>query len=69
MEKMAYASPDGSVFSFASTENLTGQPIGGFRQMFVYDAERSTLECASCPPDGSLPKDEVEQVPDRSVGH
>ena len=62
-EKMAYTSPDGSVMAFASGENLTGQPIGGLRQMFVYDVARNTLECASCPPDSTLPKDKVNRYP------
>jgi hypothetical protein len=57
------ANPDGSVFSFGASQSLTGQPIGGLLQLFVYDAERDTLECASCPPDGSLPADEVNRYP------
>ena len=63
LEKMAFANPDGSVLGFASIENLTGQPTAGFRQMFVYNAARNTLECASCPTDGSLPKDAVNRLP------
>lgn len=63
LEKMAYANPDGSVLGFASTEDLTGQPIGGLRQMYAYNADRNTLECASCPTNGSLPKDEVDRFP------
>ena len=66
--KMAHANPDGSVLSFASTENLTAQPTGGLRQLFVYDAERDTLECASCPSNGSLPSDEVNRFPKDPTG-
>ncbi len=65
---MADTNPDGSVLSFASTQNLTGQPIGGLRQMFVYDAASDTLECASCPQDGSLPGDEVDRYPKEPTG-
>jgi hypothetical protein len=66
--KMANTNPDGSVLSFASTENLTGQPTGDLRQLFSYDAEADTLECASCPADGSLPLDEVNRYPTAGGG-
>ncbi len=61
-EKTSSASPDGSVLGFGSTEPLTGQALGGARQLFVYDAEADTLECASCPGDGSLPAGEVNPL-------
>jgi hypothetical protein len=57
--KNSYASPDGSVLGFSSSEPLTGQALGGTEQLFVYDAEADTLECASCPSDGSLPAGDV----------
>jgi hypothetical protein len=57
--KSSYASADGSVLGFGSTEPLTGQALGGTEQLFVYDAEADTLECASCPGDGSLPAGDV----------
>jgi hypothetical protein len=57
--KAAYASPDGSVLGFGSGEPLTGQALGGTTQLFVYDAEAETLECASCPGDGSVPNASV----------
>jgi hypothetical protein len=57
--KSAYASPDGSVLGFGSSQNLTGQALGGTEQLFVYDAAVDTLACASCPPDGSLPASHV----------
>jgi hypothetical protein len=59
--KAAYASPDGSVLGFGSSKPLTGQPLGGTNQLFVYDAKADTLECASCPSDGSLPAGSVNQ--------
>jgi hypothetical protein len=59
--KRAYASPDGSVLSFGSSEELTDQGLGGTNQLFVYDADANSLTCASCPPDGSLPKADVDQ--------
>jgi hypothetical protein len=57
--KSSYASPDGSVLGFGSRQPLTGQPLGGTSQLFVYDAGADTLRCASCPPDGSLPVGDV----------
>jgi hypothetical protein len=59
--KTALASADGSVLGFASTESLTGQPLGGTEQLFVYNAGTGTLACASCPGDGSLPADTVNR--------
>jgi hypothetical protein len=53
--KTALASGDGSVLGFGSTQSLTGQPLGGTEQLFVYDARRGQLECASCPSDGTPP--------------
>jgi len=57
--KTALASADGTVLGFGSHESLTGQPMGGTEQLFVYDAERGRLECASCPSNGTLPADDV----------
>jgi hypothetical protein len=59
-EKTAYGSPDGSYLAFTSEESLTEQPLGETSQMFVYDAVDGTLECASCPTDGSLPANNVD---------
>lgn len=53
--KTALASADGSVLGFASVESLTGQPLGGTRQLFVYDAARGRVECPSCPSNGTSP--------------
>jgi hypothetical protein len=62
--RSAYASPDGSVLAFGSSENLTPEhPTGGSEQMFVYDADAHTLSCASCPADGTLPAGEVDELP------
>jgi hypothetical protein len=63
--KTALVSADGSVLGFGSHESLTGQPMGGTGQLFVYDAERGRLECASCPSDGTLPTADVNAL---SVG-
>jgi hypothetical protein len=59
--KTALASADGSVIGFGSTESLTGQPLGGTEQLFVYDVEADRLDCASCPADSSLPADTVNK--------
>ncbi len=55
LEHTAYASPDGEVLGFGSSEALTGQDTGGLLQLFVYDADSHSLNCASCSPDGSTP--------------
>ncbi len=66
--KTAYASPDGSVLGFGSSEDLVGgEATGGTEQLYVYDASANTLECASCPPDGSLPAGPVNE-PDVGSG-
>ncbi len=62
-ERTSYGSPDGSYLAFASEEDLTEQPLGDSSQMFVYDAVNGTLECASCPTDGSLPANDVNAYP------
>jgi hypothetical protein len=59
--KTALASADGSVLGFGSHESLTGQPLGGTEQLFVYDAGRDRLECASCPSNGTLPAASVNE--------
>jgi hypothetical protein len=61
-EKTAFGSPDGSYLAFASEEDLTEQPLGDSTQMFVYDAVNGTLECASCPTDGTLPANDVNEL-------
>ena len=62
--KTALASPDGSVVGFASYNSLTGQPLGGTEQLFVYEAKTGRLDCASCSSDGTLPAANVnEYVP------
>jgi len=59
--KTALASANGSVLGFGSFESLTGQPLGGTEQLFVFDAERGRLECASCPSDGTPPAASVNE--------
>ncbi len=66
--KTALASPDGQTLGFASYRSLTGQPLGGTEQLFVYDAEAGRLECASCPADGSLPTADVNSYFDSVSG-
>ena len=52
----SYASPDGSVLAFSSAGNLvSGRTTGGDAQVYVYDAKANSLDCASCPADGTLP--------------
>jgi SMP-30/Gluconolactonase/LRE-like region len=57
-------SPDGSVIALASespTLNAVGgQQNGGTRQYYLYDDLDRSLNCVSCPGDGSLPAGEVE---------
>lgn len=57
--KPAFSSPDGSVLAFGSSEELTGQALGGTNQIFVYDAAAESLTCASCPGGGLLPSSSV----------
>ncbi len=57
--RKAYSSPDGRVLGFGSDQTLTGEATGGTRQMFVYDADSHSLECASCPSGGGTPAGEV----------
>ncbi len=48
------ANADGSVLAFRDRLNaVPGRRTGGFPQVFVYDADRDELSCASCPADGS----------------
>lgn len=50
----AAADPSGSVLAFRdSLSPLPGRQTGGLPQVFVYDATREQLSCASCPSDGS----------------
>jgi hypothetical protein len=56
------ANADGSVFAFRDRLNaVPGRRTGGFPQVFVYDAERDELSCASCPGDGN-PADGPSQM-------
>jgi WD40-like Beta Propeller Repeat len=53
-EREAAANPSGSLLAFRDSLNLVpGRQTGGLPQVFVYDATREQLSCASCPPDGS----------------
>lgn len=51
--------PDGRHLLFQSTRSLAGQPTGGFRQVYLYDAVAEggagRLLCVSCNPRGLLP--------------
>jgi DNA-binding beta-propeller fold protein YncE len=54
--RQAVADPAGSVLAFLSADALVpGRQTGGHSQVYVYDAARDELSCASCPPDGSIP--------------
>jgi hypothetical protein len=56
------ANADGSVLAFRDRLNaVPGRRTGGFPQVFVYDANRDELSCASCPGDGS-PADGASQM-------
>ncbi len=53
--RKAHVTPDGHGLAFTSSENLTGQahPGEGGQQVYVYDADDSSLFCASCRPQAS----------------
>ncbi len=48
-------SPDGAHAGFLTAANLTGYDSHGYREMYAYDADTSSLLCASCRPDGLPP--------------
>jgi hypothetical protein len=56
-------SPDGSVFVFRSASPglnaINGQQNGDTAQYYRYDDRDRSLVCASCPPDGSVPRGAV----------
>ena len=55
-ERQVSANPEGSVLAFRSADALVpGMQTGGMQQVYVYDAARNELDCASCTPDGSPP--------------
>jgi hypothetical protein len=54
--RAAVANADGSALAFRSRDALVpGRQTGGFPQVFLYQAGRDELSCASCPSDGSVP--------------
>jgi hypothetical protein len=60
------ASADGSTLAFRSgTPLVPGRQTGSEFQVYVYEAERGTLDCASCPPDGSVPAAPASLTPAR----
>jgi hypothetical protein len=46
------ATSDGAEFAFDSTARLTAYDNTGHREIYLYDAARSSLRCVSCRPDG-----------------
>lgn len=59
-DRAADASPDGRVLAFASVAPLLDRTTSGLRQVYVYDDATGSLECASCPQDGSAPSATIE---------
>ncbi len=59
-------SPDGSVFVFRSADSelnsIDGQQNGDTFQFYRYDDNNRSLVCASCPPDGSVPRADAESA-------
>jgi sugar lactone lactonase YvrE len=56
--------PAGTHLLFNSFDPLSsGRPTGGFEQIFQYSYEEDTMNCVSCPPDGSIPVAEVVKAP------
>lgn len=54
--RQAVADPAGSLLAFLSPDALVpGRQTGGHSQVYLYDAVRDELSCASCPADGSIP--------------
>jgi Tol biopolymer transport system component len=52
---------DGRHALFSSTvQSNTASPLGGTRQLFVYDADTGTRTCVSCRPDGTTPTASVQ---------
>ena len=51
----ARASADGTHLAFVSAAKLTGYDNAGVNEVYVYDAPRQSLACASCPADGHAP--------------
>jgi hypothetical protein len=47
--------PSGRLLAFISATQLTDSPTAGLTQVYLYDADRGTMTCASCPADGSAP--------------
>jgi hypothetical protein len=48
-------SPDGRYAAFSSAVPMTGTENQGFVNVFRYDADVDSLDCASCAPTGALP--------------
>jgi hypothetical protein len=65
-------SADGSVLVFRSEDPRLdpqgGARNGGLGQYYRYDHRDRSLVCASCPPDGSLPRGEAIGLPDFAEG-
>jgi hypothetical protein len=65
------ANPDGSTLAFVSPDQLVPgrRTGGGFTvsdyQLYVYQAGRDELSCASCPADGSVPAASADLTPIR----
>jgi hypothetical protein len=56
--------PAGSLLAFRTRlAAVPGRQTGGLPQVFVYDAVRGELNCASCPSDGSPPATEANLAP------
>jgi hypothetical protein len=52
----AEVTPDGQSLVFSSTRSLTAYDSGGASEVYVYDADRAGVLCASCRPDGAPPE-------------
>jgi hypothetical protein len=61
--RMARTTAAGNRFVFGSRAALTGTPTGGFVTLYLWDADApSSLQCASCRPNGSPPTGDAEFV-------
>src|SRR5690606_6752343 len=59
-DRAADTSPDGRILAFASIAPLLDRTTSNWRQVYVYDDVTGSLECASCPQDGSAPSTTTE---------
>jgi hypothetical protein len=53
---VAQTTDNGNYLFFVSRANITGANPGGVAAAYLYSAPSESLDCVSCPPDGSAPQ-------------